>query len=442
MYEIKEIAQDMRASAKRRRVLLILTPILFIAAAALAIYLIEPKYESATTILVQKDETLNPLVLYEIAVNMASEDRLQSLNEIIYSRSTMEILIDSLNLDEDVITEADKQLLVKNTQRNIKTTSRASDSFEISYMDESPQRAQAGAELLANHFIQSRLRLETRRHEETVNFFAAKLGELENIVSEQRNQTVNITSDRLRDLPSNSEALQSRLMVINEQLDALEWRIIQEEEKLDNVEAFKNEPNMNVAIQYLFRLPMAETQFGEELSLLLSEYETLSQQFTESYPRLRALALQIRQVADRIPPTLESNIQRLNTQKNDLTQQNERVVADMQNFFVSTQRANSQQSDFSIYEGLYNEMKVKLEQAKMTRDIGKRAADQFIVLDAANVPEKPVSPNKRLILGVGLMIGLIMGIVASAVAEVMDTTMRDDNDLPFQKPIIAYITNG
>lgn len=442
MYEIKEIAQDMRASAKRRRVLLILTPILFIAAAAIAIYLIEPKYESATTILVQQDETLNPLVLYEIAVNIASEDRLQSLNEIIYSRSTMEILIDSLNLDEDVITEADKQLLVKNTQRNIKTTSRASDSFEISYLDESPQRAQAGAELLANHFIQSRLRLETRRHEETVNFFAAKLNELETIVSEQRNQSVNITSDRLRDLPSNSEALQSRLMVINEQLDALEWQIIQEEEKLNNVEAFKNEPNMDIAIQHLFRLPMAETQFGEELSLLLSEYETLSQQFTESYPRLRALALQIRQVADRIPPTLESRIQRLNTQKNDLTQQNERVVADMQNFFVSTQRANSQQSDFSIYEGLYNEMKVKLEQAKMTRDIGKRAADQFIVLDAANVPEKPISPNKRLILGVGLLIGLIMGVVASAVAEVMDTTMRDDNDLPFQKPIIAYITNG
>ncbi len=106
MYEIKDVAQDLKAAAKRRLLLLILSPILFVIAALLAIYFIEPKYQSSTTILVQKDEMLNPLVMYEIAVNIADEDRIQSLNEIIYSRSTIEILIDSLNLDSKVKNEA------------------------------------------------------------------------------------------------------------------------------------------------------------------------------------------------------------------------------------------------------------------------------------------------------------------------------------------------
>lgn len=284
--------------------------------------------------------------------------------------------------------------------------------------------------------------MESRRHEETVDFFSNKLAELETIVEAQRNQTVSITSDRMQSMPSNSDALQDRLQSIDAQLDALEWQLLQEEEKLADVTSFQNETDINEGISHLYKLPLMDMQFGEELLLLLDEYDNLRQQFTESYPRLRGLATQIRQVADRLPPTLTTNIQRLNSQKQDLTRQKQQVVGDMQQFFVATQRASSQQSDFSIYEGLQAEMKVKLEQAKMTRDIGMQAAEQFIVLDEAIVPEKPVSPNKPLILGIGLVLGLIMGIVASAVAEVMDTTLRDESDMPFDKPIIAYIQNG
>ncbi len=442
MYETKDVAQDLKAAAKRRRLILIMSPILFVIAALLAIYFIEPKYESTTTILVQKDETLNPLVLYEIAVHIASEDRIQSLNEIIYSRTTMGILIDSLKLDSEMDSDANNQQLIANTQNRIGTRLRASDAFEISYIDTDPVRAQKGAQLLANHFINSKLLMESRRHEETVNFFSNKLEELETIVEEQRNQTASRTSEQMQISPSDSDALQERLQRIDSQLDAIEWQLYQEEEKLTAVTSFQNETNVNQGIPHLYKLPLSEMQFGDELTVLLNEYDNLRQQFTDSYPRLRGLAVQIKQVADRMPPVLTTNIRRLNSQKQELSLQKEQVVGDMQQNFVATQRASSQQSDFSIYEGLRAEMRVKLEQAKMTRDIGMQAADQFIVLDAAIVPENPVSPNKPLILGIGLLLGVIMGIVASALAEIMDTTIRDELDMPFKKPIIAYITSG
>ena len=442
MYEIKDVAQDIKSAVKRRWVLLIVTPLLFIVAAITALYFIEPSYKSSTTILVQQDETLNPLVLYEIAVHIASDDRLESLNEIIYSRSAMEVLIDSLKLGRDLRSEADKQLLIEKTQNNIETSSRASDSFEISFYDKDPVRARDGAELITNYFINSKVRMATRRHEETVAFFSDKLVELEEIVRNQRDQSVTITSQRMRDLPSSAENLQERLQGINTQLDAIEWQVLREEDNRAIITAYQNETNQTDAIMHLYKLPISEIQFGSELSVLLNEYDTLQQQYTESYPRLRVLSEQIRGVANRIPSTFESNLQRLNSQKRDLSQQKEGLISDMQQYFVTTQRASSQQSDFSIYEGLLNEMRVKLEQAKMTRDIGQRAVDQFIVLDAANIPEKAASPNPVMILGIALIIGIIMGIAASAVAEVMDTTIRDEQDIPYQKPIIAYLTNG
>lgn len=442
MYEIKEVAQDIKSAVKRRWVLLTVTPILFIIAAITALYFIEPSYKSSTTILVEQDETLNPLVLYEIAVNIASEDELESLNEIIYSRSAMEVLIDSLQLGKDIRTEADKQQLVEETQSNIETISRASDSFEISFFNTDPVVARDGAELLTNYFINSKVRMATRRHEETVAFFTDKLQELEGIVSSQRDQSVTITSERMRNLPSSAENLQERLQGINSQLDAIEWQILREEDNLAIINAYQNESDQTAAIMQLYKLPISEIQSGEELSLLLNEYDTLQQQYTESYPRLRVLSEQIRAVANRIPSSFESNLQRLNSQRSDLTQQKQGLIGDMQQYFVTSQRVSSQQSDFSIYEGLLNEMRVKLEQAKMTRDLGQRAVDQFVVLDAANIPEKAASPNPVLILGIALIIGVLMGIAASAVAEVMDTTLRDERDLPYQKPIIAYLTNG
>lgn len=440
MYQLKDSAQNLKAAARRRRRLLIITPILFVIAALVALEYIEPQYESSTTILVQKDETLNPLVMYEMAVSMADEDRLNSLNEIIYSRSTMEILIDSLNLDEKVTNEAERQQLIENTQQKISTSSRASDSFEISFVNSDPQRAKLGAELLTNHFINSRIRLETRRHEETVNFFSSKLEEIESLVNSQRDQAVTATTDMMRETPGSTEALQDRLQGIEERLDAIEWQLIQEEEKLATLEQFQNADELSEGIRHLFRIPLSDTQFGDELSELLSEYESARQQFTDSFPRVRSLAQQIEEVANRIPPTLESNIQRLTSQKNDLSQQRQRVVNDMQQHFVASRRASSQESDFSIYEGLQADMRVKLEQAKMTRDIGQRAADQFIILDAAHTPENPTSPNKPLIIGVGLFVGLILGVALSAFAEVMDTTLRYETDVPHQKPIIAYLT--
>lgn len=443
MYEIKDVVYELRSTLKRRRALLIITPILFLAAAALALQFIEPKYRSNTTILVQSEQILNPLVMYDIAENMASNrNRIESLNEIIYSRSTMEVLIDSLNLDRDITNEADKQLLIERTQKNIGTSSRASDSFEISFFDKDPMIARDGAELLANHFINSKLKMETRRQDETVLFFANKLNELEAVVEAQRSQAVQSTSARLRDLPGTAETLESSMQGIDEALSSIEWQILNEEEKLRLLEMFQAEPRVSEAVKHLYKLSLSEVQYGEELALVLDEYDTMQQQFTENYPRLVTQGTRIRQIVNRIQPGIQLDLERLEKTRSGLQVQKEKIVGDMQRHFVATQQANTQQSTVTIYEELYNEMKVRLEQAKMTRDIGQKASDQFVVLDVANIPQKPVSPNKPLILAIGLFLGLVMGIVSAVIAEVMDTTIRDEKDIPVQKPIIAYLTNG
>lgn len=441
MYSTKEIAQEIRQAAKRRKKLLIITPVIFLLLSIGALFLIEPKYKSTTSILVQKEEVLNPLVLYQMAVNLASEDRLQSFNEIIYSRSTMLMLIDSLKLDSEITTESEKQKLISDIRENISTNSRASDSFEISYYDKAPVRARNGVELLANHFISTRLALENRRNNETVEFFQNKLDELEQLVGQQRDQIVSATTNLMKELPFDSESLRARLQELDKESESLEWTIYQEEQKLAIINEYQTNTKED-RVQILYKLPFDEVSYGNELSDLLVEYEDLSQQFTDSYPPLQAILVRISDVVNRMPTSIESKLHSMGRQKEELAVQRDRLMNDMEKSFIVNQRNNSRESDFSIYQELYNSMKVKLEQARMTRDIDDKASEQFIVLDAPFIPEKPSSPNKTLVISIGLLLGLMIGIILSGVAEVMDTTVRDDDDLEFGKPIIAYLVDG
>ncbi len=442
VYPIKEIVQDLKRVVKLRKKILIFTPIFFVLLSFGALYVIEPKYESSTSILVQQEETLNPLILYEMAVNIASEDRLKSFNEIIYSRSTMEMLIDSLALDQDIETETQKQGLVDGLRNNIITSSRASDSFEITFYDTDPVRARDGVALLANHFIHTRLRLENRRNTETVAFFQTKLNELEQVVDQQRTQIVDQTTEQMKELPVDQTALQTRLQSIDTQLDELDWRIIQEENKLNIFEDFLGQDFQNLSVQPLYRLSLGDLPYGEELGTLLTEFDQLRQKYTDSYPRLRTVRAQILEVAKRIPPSINSELSSLKVQRKDLSAQRASVINDMERSYVASQRGNSNQSNFTIYQQLYNDMKIKLEQARMTRDIGDKASEQFIVLDPPYIPEQPSSPNKRVIILVGFFLGIVIGTLLMAVSEVLDTTIRTEDDLEFEKPIIAYLTDG
>lgn len=350
MYNIKDVVYEVKQAAKRRIKLLVIVPILFVGMSIAAVYMISPEYMSSTSILVQKDETLNPLVLYEIAVNTVSENRLESFNEIIYSRSTMEMLIDSLGLDENIKTEMEKQKLIEDLKKKIGTSFKASDSFQITFLDTDPVRARDGVSLLAGHFIKTRLRLENRRNNETVDFFSDKLREMEQIVDQQRQISESDQSTRVREVPVETEALQLQLQSMEANIETVDWQLYEEEQTLNAIRSFVDNGSKPNEIQVLYKLPFSTLPFGEELSALLNEHDQLAQQFTESYPRLRALAGQIKQTTERILPAQERIVAGFKKQKEALVRQRMDLIDEMQRSFIATQRANTQQSDFSIYE--------------------------------------------------------------------------------------------
>ena len=141
---------EIREIFRRRKKLFLVPALIITVLSALGAIILKSKYESSTTILVQRDEILNPLLSFDMAIAMTSEDRLRTFNEIIRSHSTLKILLDSVYPDVLEDDDKDEQDVIQSLRAKITTDRRGADVFRISFTSPSPQRAQAGAKLLAD----------------------------------------------------------------------------------------------------------------------------------------------------------------------------------------------------------------------------------------------------------------------------------------------------
>lgn len=439
MHRAQIVISEIKSFIKRRRFILIFAPLLTIGLSISTAYLLPPKYESSISFLVDRDETLNPMIQYNMAVAMASEDRLRSFNEIIYSRSTMNILIDSLDLAVDSMTNRERENLIRNLRGDVRTNLRASDSFSITFLHADPLIAQKGVNLLAEHFIHTRLKLENRRNDQTVAFFEYKLNDLEEAVREREQMMMAAMENNIEQIPAEDISLRAD---INEITTIL--REIEREMDMMNraIKELRSVNHRKSEIESLRGLELSRLPSGGEMEDLLNELREHNQRYTASYPLVEGTKNKIYDLSERIIHEIETVLYELGHEKAYLNQRRSEMVDKLKQVSFTRQESSGVYSDYDIYKTLLDDMKVKVEQARSTRDLGERSVNQFVVIDSANVPISPSKPNRLLLIAGGVFIGLFMGIFASGVAEITDPTIRNLRDLNgFDIPVVAWIPN-
>lgn len=438
-------AQQLLGILRRRRRLLVGPALLVAVLSAIGAFILPRKYESSATILVQRDEILNPLVSFTMAVTIASEDRMKSLNEILYSQSTIQVLIDSLKLGglEPIRTEAARQELMKEVRKNITTDRPSPTSIKIAFMDTDPQRAQRGVAMLCDMVITTTLQVENQRNELAVQFYETKLIELRSKFEDTQREMVSLVRRRIDDLPTEDRMIPGKIEDTDTELQTIDERIKTYQQGLTILskfpEAFRTDQGKQ-ALYDILRLPLP---YAADLRPLVTRYDDLSQRYTSRYPEVQKLEFQVRDLLQVMRSAVESELFKTRNERNESERKRNRLVDNLKHASVSARLDQDKESSYDIYRKLYDDMKVKLEQARTNRDLGRKAKDSFNIIDPPLAPMEPSKPNRLLIILGGIGLGCFIGLITAGTAELLDTTVRTRTDVSvYQKPIVAFIPNG
>ena len=115
-------------------------------------------------------------------------------------------------------------------------------------------------------------------------------------------------------------------------------------------------------------------------------------------------------------------------------------VEELSQLPVLERRLSELQRDVQIYEAIGLKLREMLEEVKLTE---AAVTGNVTVVDAANLPLNPVSPNKLLILAVALLLGAAIGLLLTLGIETLDVSLQSEQQI--QKivgkdvPILGWI---
>jgi hypothetical protein len=122
------------------------------------------------------------------------------------------------------------------------------------------------------------------------------------------------------------------------------------------------------------------------------------------------------------------------------------VLADYRKRLEAAPELESEQvelmRDYGTIKEQYEELLGRSQQSRIAADLERRQiGEQFKLIDAARLPERPISPNRPRLNIMGALAGLALGLALIGLIEYRDTTFRTDEDitLSLALPVVAVI---
>jgi polysaccharide chain length determinant protein (PEP-CTERM system associated) len=164
------------AEARARRVAMVVV-FAIVALTALGIGAIWPKkYVSSTTILVQEDNIIQPLMEGR-AVATSVTDRARIAREVVFGRRIMQSALENAGLLADNPSPIERERLAENVKAATQVTNAGENLIRIAYTDSDPERALSIARTFAEMFMEESLANKERESREAYEFIAARVEE-------------------------------------------------------------------------------------------------------------------------------------------------------------------------------------------------------------------------------------------------------------------------
>ncbi|MGH9725903.1 MAG: GNVR domain-containing protein, partial [Candidatus Acidiferrales bacterium] len=318
-------------------------------------------------------------------------------------------------------------------------------------------------------FMQENLQLREDQAQDTTDFLSKQLDDAKTKLDAQDAKLADFKRHYLGSLPDDEQTNLNLLMGLNTQLEAAT-------QALGRAQQDKTFAESTLATQVAAWQASQTGKDPQTLDKELAEKESqlidLKARYTDDYPDVIKVKSDIVQLKKQIaaapaqpatpdqkvmsakvePPQIQQlraqvhqydeMIRQETAQQTDVQRQIRMYQARVQLSPVVEEQYKEMTRDYQTALDMYNDLLKKRSQSAMATDLERRQeSEQFRVLDAANLPDRPSFPNRPLFTFGGLAFGLGLGIGIALLLEMRDTTLRSEGDVEFllKLPMLAIV---
>lgn len=267
----------MISEARRLRVQLVLA-FAVIALVGLALGVVWPKkYSSSTTVLVQEDNIIRPLMEGR-AVATGVADRARIAREVVYSRKVLAAIIAEGDWSKENLTPIQQEKLAEEIRGRTRVTSPGSNLIQIDYADSDATRAFHVARKLADLFIAESLEAKERESREAYEFIAARVDEY--------HRKLTTAEERLKEFRAGSlEARPGSGTDVNTRVAELRGRIETAQTELSELQMREHSLSEQLSGEAATSASESrEDQYRARAAELQGELDRLLLSYTDEYP--------------------------------------------------------------------------------------------------------------------------------------------------------------
>lgn len=262
----------------RRRMGSIAMTVLLITLVILALGLLwNEKYESSTTILVEEQKIIAPL-LQGATVPTGVRDQAELAREVIYSRDVMSQVVEEAGWLPANATPIEQAEVIEQVKEKIEVINVGDNLIQISVKDTSPQRAFKTVLTLSEMFISRARAAKYEESRSAYQFISAEAERYREKLQESEQRLQRFLAENGNVKPGASEMLDTRESELLRRMQGTALDLEEARVRVRSLEAqLSNESSTTAVIT-------REEQIRSMIAQLQSQLETLLLQYTESYP--------------------------------------------------------------------------------------------------------------------------------------------------------------
>jgi protein tyrosine kinase modulator len=462
-----------------RRAWLVVIPVLLGVAGSVVVgHRLPNKYRSETLILVVPQRIPDSYVRATVTAKI--EDRLPTISQQILSRSRLERIILDLDLYRAQRNGGIMEDVVQLMRGDIDVKVERGDSFRVTYVSSNAKTAQKVTERIASLFIEENLRDRENLAEDTNQFLDSQLQDAKRRLVEHEKRLEAYNKRYSGQLPSQAAANLQQIHNAQLQVQSLAEAMDRDRERRQLLERqlADQESSEPLLIAPTPTAPAVEGLPAEstvqQLEAARARLRVLETRAKPDHPDVRQLQRTIRDLQAKLeseskhPATAETRIvspaeavrQRRIRELNgeidavgrelqDKTEQDRRLRGLIAAYQAKVDAVPTREAelveltrDYTTVQTSYQSLLAKREDSKIAANLERRnIGEQFKILDPARVPERPFTPDRRVLGAGGFVAGLAFGLLFIAVLEYRDSSFRHEDDVVrvLSMPVLAVV---